>query len=87
MFSIARAPRPDHRILAIRGANLASLAAPFEVDLTAEPLAGSSLFAITGETGSGKPDRSCATDIAIAKPSGSSDKAEKLRNYIPVIGI
>lgn len=42
------------RILAIRGANLASLAAPFEIDLTAEPIAGSGLFAITGETGAGK---------------------------------
>jgi DNA repair protein SbcC/Rad50 len=42
------------RILAIRGQNLASLAAPFEVDLAAEPLAGSGLFAITGETGAGK---------------------------------
>ncbi|MGO9546471.1 MAG: AAA family ATPase [Rhodomicrobium sp.] len=42
------------RILAIRGQNLASLAEPFEVDLTAEPLAGSGLFAITGETGAGK---------------------------------
>jgi exonuclease SbcC len=42
------------RILAIRGANLASLAAPFEIDLASEPLAGSGLFAITGETGAGK---------------------------------
>jgi exonuclease SbcC len=42
------------RILAIRGANLASLAAPFEIDLAAEPLAGSGLFAITGATGAGK---------------------------------
>lgn len=42
------------RILAIRGENLASLAAPFEIDLAAEPLAGSGLFAITGETGAGK---------------------------------
>jgi len=42
------------RILAIRGENLASLAAPFEIDLQAEPLAGSGLFAITGETGAGK---------------------------------
>lgn len=41
------------RILAIRGENLASLAAPFEIDLAAEPLAGSGLFAITGETGAG----------------------------------
>lgn len=42
------------RILAIRGENLASLGAPFEIDLMAEPLAGSGLFAITGETGAGK---------------------------------
>jgi DNA repair protein SbcC/Rad50 len=42
------------RILAIRGENLASLARPFELDLTKEPLAGAGLFAITGETGSGK---------------------------------
>ncbi|WP_316206877.1 MULTISPECIES: AAA family ATPase [unclassified Bradyrhizobium] len=42
------------RILAIRGENLASLGAPFEIDLGAEPLAGSGLFAITGETGAGK---------------------------------
>jgi exonuclease SbcC len=42
------------RIFAIRGENLASLARPFELDLTAEPLAGAGLFAITGETGSGK---------------------------------
>ncbi|UGX92567.1 AAA family ATPase [Bradyrhizobium barranii subsp. barranii] len=42
------------RILAIRGESLASLGAPFEIDLTAEPLAGSGLFAITGETGAGK---------------------------------
>lgn len=42
------------RILAIRGENLASLAAPFAVDLAAEPLGATGLFAITGETGAGK---------------------------------
>lgn len=42
------------RILAIRGANLASLSTPFEIDLAAEPLLSSGLFAITGETGAGK---------------------------------
>ena len=42
------------RILAIRGQNLASLAAPFEIDLTCEPLASSGFFAITGPTGAGK---------------------------------
>lgn len=42
------------RILAIRGQNLASLAGEFVVDFTAEPLAGSGIFAITGPTGAGK---------------------------------
>ena len=42
------------RILAIRGANLASIAREFAIDLAAEPLAGTGLFAITGETGAGK---------------------------------
>ncbi len=42
------------RILAIRGQNLASLADAFAIDFTAEPLAGSGIFAITGPTGAGK---------------------------------
>ncbi len=42
------------RILAIRGENLASLAAPFDVDLAAGPIAATGIFAITGETGAGK---------------------------------
>ncbi|MCB9529521.1 MAG: AAA family ATPase, partial [Myxococcales bacterium] len=41
------------RILAIRGENLASLQR-FAVDLTAAPLAGAGLYAITGPTGAGK---------------------------------
>lgn len=36
------------KILAIRLKNLASLAGPFEIDFTAEPLASAGLFAITG---------------------------------------
>jgi exonuclease SbcC len=42
------------RILAIRGADLASLAGPFEVDLADGVLADASLFAIHGPTGAGK---------------------------------
>ena len=42
------------RILAIRGQNLASLAAPFEVRLDEGPLGGAGLFAVVGETGAGK---------------------------------
>ena len=42
------------RVLTIRGENLASLGRPFCIDFEAEPLADAGLFAITGETGSGK---------------------------------
>ncbi len=42
------------RILAIRGANLASLAGEFEVDFERPPLDRAGLFAISGPTGSGK---------------------------------
>src|SRR6202007_1643353 len=46
--------RAAMKILAIRLKNLASLAGPFEIDFTAEPLASAGLFAITGPTGAGK---------------------------------
>ena len=42
------------RILAIRGANLASLAEPFELDFERPPLDRYGLFAISGPTGAGK---------------------------------
>lgn len=42
------------KILAIRLKNLASLAGPFEIDFTTEPLVSAGLFAITGPTGAGK---------------------------------
>ncbi|MEL6281248.1 MAG: AAA family ATPase [Pseudomonadota bacterium] len=42
------------RLLAVRGENLTSLAAPFELRLDAPPLATAGLFAITGPTGAGK---------------------------------
>jgi exonuclease SbcC len=42
------------QILVIRGANIASLAKPFEIRLDEAPLASAGLFAITGETGAGK---------------------------------
>jgi exonuclease SbcC len=42
------------KILAIRLKNLASIAGPVAIDLTAEPLASAGLFAITGPTGAGK---------------------------------
>ena len=42
------------KLLALRGANLASLAAPFEIDFEAPPMTASGLFAVTGPTGAGK---------------------------------
>src|SRR5262249_26011956 len=42
------------RLLSIAGQGLASLAAPFRIDLRAEPLASAGLFAVTGPTGAGK---------------------------------
>ena len=42
------------KILAIRGKNIACLAAPFALSLDQEPIAGTGLFVITGATGSGK---------------------------------
>lgn len=42
------------KIVAIRGANLASLAGPFELRLDAPPFYGSGVFAICGPTGAGK---------------------------------
>lgn len=42
------------KILAIRLKNLASIAGPVTLDFTAEPLASTGLFAITGPTGAGK---------------------------------
>jgi DNA repair protein SbcC/Rad50 len=42
------------KILAIRGANLTSLAGEFALNLNAAPLAGAGLFTISGPTGAGK---------------------------------
>jgi exonuclease SbcC len=42
------------KILAIRGSNLASLAAPFALELEHGPLAQAGIFAITGPVGAGK---------------------------------
>ena len=42
------------KLLALRGECLASLARPFSLDFTTQPLNGAGLFAITGETGAGK---------------------------------
>ena len=53
------------RILAIRGENLASLEAPFDIDFTAEPLESAGIFAITGPTGAGKSTLLDAMGLAL----------------------
>lgn len=53
------------RILAIRGENLASLEAPFNIDFTAEPLESAGIFAITGPTGAGKSTLLDAMGLAL----------------------
>ncbi|HUQ07155.1 MAG TPA: AAA family ATPase [Kofleriaceae bacterium] len=63
------------KILAIRGANLASLAGTFEVSLEADPLAGAGLFAIVGETGAGK------TTLLDAMCAALFDKTPRLEGH------
>jgi exonuclease SbcC len=68
------------RILAIRGAGLASLVDPFEIDFDAGALRGAGLFAITGETGAGKStllDALCLALYAVfprVEAGGSNEK-------------
>lgn len=70
------------RILCIRGQNLASLADPFEIDLTAEPIAGAGLFAITGDTGAGKSTMLDALCLALygQYPRTTGGRSEKVRD-------
>ncbi|EJW10847.1 Exonuclease SbcC [Rhodovulum sp. PH10] len=73
------------RILAIRGRNIASLADSFEIALDAEPLASAGLFAITGETGSGKSSILDALCLALYA-SCPRLAGDGLRESLPDIG-
>ncbi|MFT5356296.1 MAG: exonuclease SbcC [Polyangiales bacterium] len=81
------------RILAIRGENLASLAAPFELHFDAPPIESSRIFAIVGATGAGKSTILDALCLALfhrtprlgdmAGGTDVSDGDERIKSYDP----
>lgn len=81
------------RILAIRGENLASLAAPFDLRFDAPPIESSRIFAIVGATGTGKSTILDALCLALfhrtprlgdmAGGTDVSDGEERIKSYDP----
>ena len=69
------------KILAIRGKNLASLEAEFEVDFRREPLHSAGLFAITGNTGAGK---STILDAMCAALYSRSPRLDEIKDSVVV---
>lgn len=67
------------RILAIRGARLASLDAPFEVDLASEPLRSAGVFAIVGPTGAGKSSLLDALCLALFDTTPRLERTPRTR--------
>lgn len=65
------------KVLAIRGRNLASLEGEFAIDFTAEPLASSNIFAISGVTGSGKSTLLDALCLALFAKTPRTEQAKK----------
>ena len=65
------------KILKIKGKNLASLGAEFEIDFTREPLASAGVFAITGNTGSGKSTILDAICLALYDSTPRMNKAKE----------
>ena len=65
------------KILKIKGKNLASLGAEFEIDFTCEPLASAGVFAITGNTGSGKSTILDAICLALYDSTPRMNKAKE----------
>lgn len=67
------------RILAIRGANLASLAGKFELNLAEGPLAQAGVFAICGPTGAGKSTLLDAMCLALFDDAPRLDASSRVR--------
>ena len=65
------------KILKIKGKNLASLGGEFEIDFTTEPLASAGIFAITGNTGSGKSTILDAICLALYDCTPRMNKAKE----------
>ena len=74
------------KILAIRGKNLASLSAQFEIDFQQEPLLGAGLFAITGSTGSGKSTILDALCLALYERTPRLTRATTRGEAVPDVG-
>jgi exonuclease SbcC len=70
------------KILAIRGRNLASLEAEFELDFTAEPLLSAGIFVITGPTGSGKSTMLDALCLALFDHTPRLNQADGTRDGV-----
>lgn len=68
------------KIIAIRGANLASIDGEFDIDFTREPLKSAGIFAITGKTGAGKSTILDALCLALYRktPRTTDNEATKL---------
>jgi DNA repair protein SbcC/Rad50 len=67
------------KILAVRGANLASLAGEFSIEFDSPPLADAGIFAITGKTGSGKSTLLDAISLALYNRIPRTSKVEQIK--------
>ncbi|MCD7977146.1 MAG: AAA family ATPase [Tannerellaceae bacterium] len=70
------------KILAIGGRNLASLEGDFLIDFTAEPLASTGIFAISGPTGVGKSTILDAMCLALFARTPRTDQAKENKVYV-----
>lgn len=74
------------KILAIRGKNLAALAAEFAIDFQSEPLASADLYAICGPTGAGKSTLLDALCLALYERTPRLSRVGRGGGEIPDVG-